>query len=406
MLFYISILFIVAILIARYYGPFPALLLIVATKSIIDATWSSRIGPLSLISIEGILLPILFFKTISPRIVKKRWFNLAWLLFIAYNTGIIFGLVANPMGAAETFIKNINILLAFFLIPTLVDTKEKFRKLLVFIILGGIFPILMSIYQKQTGVVWQERQTVGLTRMVGMYHDAFPIRFYGQFTIFSSLLYFYFFSVKKIFNKILLTIIIFAALFSIYNVFSKAAVAILLSWTIIFLIFSQKRSLSIALIALIILAIPFLLGIDFSNNIEQLFSKEIGFRSGKIDDARYTLAGRGYIWEGYLNFWQYEQIFIFKIFGDGLSRPAHNEFLRILLLSGVLGVLLFIIFLFRVGFISIFSKGPFKPFILMLFAMYFIDSLGLSPGDYYYYNILVWGFIGLFLLRPHIIYDY
>ena len=32
---------------------------------------------------------------------------------------------------------------------------------------------------------------------------------------------------------------------------------------------------------------------------KQLFSKEIGYNEGEITDVRYTLAGRGYIWEEY-----------------------------------------------------------------------------------------------------------
>ena len=42
--------------------------------------------------------------------------------------------------------------------------------------------------------------------------------------------------------------------------------------------------------------------------------------------------------------------------------------------------------------------------ILMLLSMFCIDSIGLSPGVYYYYNILTWGLIGLFYRRDSVFY--
>ena len=32
--------------------------------------------------------------------------------------------------------------------------------------------------------------------------------------------------------------------------------------------------------------------------------------------------------------------------------------------------------------------------------MYLVDCSGLTPGEYFYYNILLWGLMGLLLYRP------
>lgn len=406
MLFFISILFLLLIIFTWQNNKYMALLLVVASKSIIDATWSTRIGAFSLISIEGILIPILFFETLNPKYVGNRWAKMGWLLFLSLSIGIPFGLIQTPLNAIEGFVTNINILLAFFLIPVLVDTREKFRKLLIAILLGGIFPILISFYQQLTGTLWQERQTVGMIRFVGFYHDQFPVRFYGVFTLFAGLLYLRFFPMKRIVGKLCLILIMLAALVTIYNVYSKAATTILTLWGVILFAFSKDKTLSIAIIVSVMILIPLIFDEAFVSTYEQLFSKEIGYNEGEIEDARYTLAGRGYIWESYWNAWINEQNLLMKITGDGINRPVHNEFFRVLLASGILGLLGFVWFLIRMGYLSLNNKGPFKPFVFMLVAMFLIDSVGLVPGMYYYYNILTWGFIGLFLLRGNLlIYD-
>jgi len=403
MLFYLSVLLLLIIVIVRIKSPFNALLLIVATKSIIDATWNTRVGPFSLISVEGILLPILYFNLFWNKEISKYWKHTGWLLFISLSTGLIFGLFIQTESILETIIKNINILLGFFLIPSMIKSNEHFRRLLIAMMIGGIFPIAVSIYQAITGVHWVERYTVGLLRYDGLYHDSFPVRFYGTFTIFAALLYTQYFEIKKWYLKILPYILMVAALYSIYKVYSKAAVVIFMSWALISLLFSRRRfrvAVTLVILALIFTAV---VGEDIVKSTEQLFSKEIEYRSGEVKDVRYTLAGRGYIWENYMDFWKNDQKVIYQVLGDGISRPSHNEFLRILLLSGIAGLVLFSLYLIRIGHLTLRYPNYFKPFILMLLAMYVVDAIGLAPGDYYFYNILVWGFIGLFVYKEDII---
>jgi hypothetical protein len=39
---------------------------------------------------------------------------------------------------------------------------------------------------------------------------------------------------------------------------------------------------------------------------------------------------------------------------------------------------------------------------MMLLGMYLVDCIGLVPGIYYYYNILVWGIFGILLMKPQL----
>jgi len=305
------------------------------------------------------------------------------------------------MSALETIIKNVNILLGFFLIPSLVKSEDDFRKLLIALMIGGIFPIAVSIYQSITGVHWVERYTVGLLRYDGLYHDSFSVRFHGTFTIFAAIIYSRYFKEQGKIYRFLSIMLIITALFSIYKVYSKAAVIIALVWVVLALLYSGRKLRAVLLVTMILLTFTLIVGEEITGTTEQLFSKEVGYRTGEVKDARFMLAGRGYIWEDFFNFWKNDQKVVYQFLGDGLSRPAHNEFLRILLASGIIGLILYGMFLVRIGFLSIYYSNEMKLYILMLLSMYFVDSIGLAPGEYNYYNMLVWGFMGLFIYNSN-----
>lgn len=396
----IPILIIIAIVMAKMRkGIFLAFLILVATKSIIDAFWNSRIGPLSFSSFGGILIPALFY----PILLKKKYFPKSWrmnatFLIFALSSGLIWALSVKLSSTIEIALLNLNIYMGFFLIPTLVTDRKKLKQLLTAIIIGGLFPIIVSLFQFQTGIIFYARETVGLTRYVGFYHDAFPVRFYGLMTIFAVLMYFQLFKPKgKI--KYLLYAVGFSALFSIYLVFSKAGVGIIGMWIALVLIFSKSKVKQTIAIFLSFSIMFVIFGDVLYESIEQLFSKEAGYQTGEVTDVRYTLAGRGYVWEDYWNYWLNEQHLFFQVFGDGLNRPAHNEFLRILLVSGIVGVVVFVFFIIRI-FLQIFkSNSRYRLFGLMLLVMFMVDCIGLMPGNYYFYNIIVWGLMGIITLN-------
>lgn len=396
----IPLIILLVIIIAKMQkGMLMAFLILVATKSIIDAFWNIRIGPLSFSSIGGLLIPFLFY----PVLLKRKYFPKFWklnasLLALALSMGLVYALPVNFMATIENSILVLNIFMGFFIIPVFIDERIKFKKLLIAIIIAGIFPIAVSLFQFRTGIVFYERQTVGLTRFVGFYHDAFPVRFYGLMTIIAIVMYFQFFKPSGI-KKYILLGVAFSALFSVYLVFSKAGVVIVGIWVTLIMLFSKSKVKQSVAIVFALGVMYLILGDLVYENIEQLFSKETGFQEGEIQDVRYTLAGRGYVWENYWNYWMNKQPLFFQIFGDGINRPAHNEFLRILLISGIVGVIIFVFFLFRMG-IRVFKiNRENRLFGFMLLSMFLVDCTGLMPGNYYFYNILVWGLFGVISLN-------
>lgn len=400
----LPILILLAMVIAKSQkGIFASFLVLVATKSIMDAFWETRLGPLSVMSIQGILIPILFYEIFAKkRYVPKAWLRSAKIYMLALSLGLFWALAVKPMATIETVILNVNIYLGFILIPILITDQKRLKQFLLAIMICGIFPIVVSIFQLSTGIIFQERATVGLTRYVGFYHDAFPTRFYGLMTLISILIYQSVFKIKGIFFKGFLLALAGGAFLSIYAVFSKAGVGVIGLWVVLLLLFSEskiKQSFSV-LIGLLVIFIVF--GDAVSSNIEQLFSKEVGFQTGEVTDARYTLAGRGYIWEKYWNFWSNEQNVFFQWFGDGITRAVHNEFLRVLLVSGIIGVLFLVAFFLTMIGNTFKTNKKIRVFSMMLLGMYLIDSIGLVPGVYYYYNILVWGIFGTLLMKPQL----
>lgn len=394
------IIILIILLVRAQKGLFAAFLAIVVTKSILDAFWEFRIGPLSFISFGGLLMPVLFY----PILRKKIMFPILWrknasILVIAMSLGLVFALPIKPFETIELIILVLNVYLAFYIIPYLVDTPQRLKMLLIAIIIGGVFPAVVSLFQFQTGIIFNERKTVGLIRYVGFYHDAFPVRFYGLFSIFSTILFLYIVKPKNKIVKCTLIFSGFVSLFSVYVVFSKAAFAIIALW-IILLLFMSKNKLKVLLYLLVIASVLFLsFGDAISSNVEQLFSKEVSYQAGEVQDARRTLSGRGYLWQDYWDFWTTEQNLFFQFFGDGIGRPSHSEYFRILLMNGIIGLLLFIIYLFSTIKIVFKTNKKLRIFCFMLLGMYLIDCTGLDTGYYYHYHILLWGFMGLFTMR-------
>jgi len=400
----IPILIFLAMIIAKIKkGLFASFLVLVATKSVVDAFWNFKLGPLSIMSLQGALIPILFYQILKHRkMIPKFWLNTANIYLIALSLGVFWALPIKPIATFEIIILNLNIYLGFILIPLLINDKKKLKQFLLAIMICGIFPVLVSIFQLQTGIIFRERVTIGLSRYVGFYHDAFPTRFYGLMTLMSILIYQSVYKINSFFFKIFLLLLSSGALVSMYAVFSKAAVSIIVVWIVILLLFSKtkvKQSFTILIGALVIILV---FGDAVSGNIEQLFSKELGYQSGDVKDARYTLAGRGYIWQKYWDFWSTEQSIFFQLFGDGIDRPVHNEFFRVLLVNGILGLFSLIIFLVNMILNTFKIHRNIRVFGMMLLAMYSIDCIGLVPGSYYYYNILVWGIFGTLLMKPQL----
>jgi len=131
-----------------------------------------------------------------------------------------------------------------------------------------------------------------------------------------------------------------------------------------------------------------------------LFSKEINYLTGQLENTDEFLAGRWGGWRAHLSYWANLPL-IEKAIGTRYSSAFHNQYLQLLFRGGVLLLSLFIIIgIFLV--VNIFSeyvgKKKFIHFVALLsFIYFFVESLGQWPLLYPHINPATWGIIGLSL---------
>lgn len=189
------------------FSPLNGILVTVMFKSFIDTSWQHSFLGISCLEVVAVALPLFIF----PRIIwdrETRFFHMPLAVIgTAYFASNLVGFsstfaMGSYYGTAKLFFKILNGFLGFFMFQFYFSDREKFRKLLFFLLLAGLFPMFVGIYQALTGQVWHSRQTVGLVRNVGLYHDAFSVRAFGFQTLTAILLSWVYFSTRNPSKKI------------------------------------------------------------------------------------------------------------------------------------------------------------------------------------------------------------
>lgn len=406
MLFYIGLVLCFVATIMLVARPYWGILFTLAINPVIAATWESRIGDFSLNHVIGVILPVF----ILPRVISvdirhpnwARWKLVAALFLVANTIGVMALLGEGKMVTAiETSIHAMNGFVAFYLFAVYYRTNEGIRHLTIALLISGIFPITMGLYQAATGVVWHQRSTAGIVRYVGMYHDAVSLKHFGLQTLLAIYIALYHFKLSQ-FQKACLVGFAACACMVIFNVYSKSALAILCAWFLIWALL-QNRFVGAAIIGAIVAGINAATQNFLVDTILQMFWKEIAFNQGELD-RKFLLAGRVSIWEQLYNDWRMLP-FGDQLFGTGDAIPAHNEFLRILITNGIVGLAAFLLAAVLASTITIGcvlrNKSPLQIAAALALAMWGIDCIGIHPGLYSYYMWFVWGVIGLAItLRP------
>ncbi len=374
------------------------------TKPLVDTAWGYSLGGFSVLDAVGMLLPVL----LLPRMAFTRkhprpptWIQWVALIYLASQTIGSYALLTHGdfRAFAEVWLRALNGYMGFFLFASYFRDAKTLRILLLAIILAGIFPLLMGLYQNATGVAWREQTTVGLVRKIGLYHDAFNLRFYGFQTIAGVILFRSRFTPSRRIVDLGLLLYVVAWLYVIYHVYSKAAVMIVIVWLFTWPLLTRKyHYLVLGLVLVAALAVT--VGQDQVQTLRQLFSKEIEVESGESQDVRRVFAGRGYTWERVIEDWQ-RAPGVRKLSGTGQMFAPHNEFLRILQMNGILGLFCLLVVLVTIGLtlgrLVHMGRSPLCITAILVFEMYLVDCMGLHPGWYPSYHLFVWGMAGLAL---------
>lgn len=381
------------------------ILVAIFVKPFIDGSWSSNIGQINPGRIFGVLAPTLILWAI---LAKKRINNIygigIWTVYALYAllTAAFMLINEGPVEAVQSLFRTLNGFIGYLMMQLYFYKAAEFRKLVLVLIATGLFPIGVGLFQAVTGVVWNPQQNLSLVRYSGFYHDIAGLRYVLLQTIIGLLLYWsYFKPVAGRTLKGLLCIALIAAIgIVMFRTYSKAAIVISMVWV---LIWSWGRRAFLPMVGIVFAAI--IANIIFSDRLwdetEVLFSREMAAlddETGGEQTSDRALSGRVGLWEDY---WQVylDRPAIEQLVGDGNVRAAHNDYLSTLLSGGLIGLVIYVVLLWTMGsrIIRLYwrERSPLNVAALMLFAMWMIDTIGLTPRLYPSYQWLAWGIIGL-----------
>jgi hypothetical protein len=394
-------------LIALIARPALGVALLFLTRPIIDATWSMpMIFGFNPSQLMGVLVPSIVIAHIIVRASGTERFRhmplkLPWLLFSGYV--LVFAasmsFVEGWLDGVEVMFRHLNGIVGFYMIQAFYSRTEDVRRLMLVIAAAGVFPIAVGIYQQLTGVQWEQAQAEGLTRLIGLYHDAFTVRYIMLQTLLALLVWG---ALHPRLDPLRFSAAVgyaAAALAVLFKAYSKSGVVTLALWAVTWAALRRRAWLfgigaSIGAVAVALVAQ------DFAAQISQLFIKELTAIAGAGDPMR-TFAGRWFSWREMWGAWLAMGP-LAQVFGSGhKATGAHNDYLLMLFHGGIVGLALYLALLAAAlrRVIANLRRRP-RPLdvaAFMVLCLWFVDSIGLVPSAYPGYQWFVWGFIGLAL---------
>ncbi len=408
------------ILIVKY--PKHGILLLFLIKPLLDATYFYQIPVIGLnfLQITGVMFPIftiLILVSLKTDLSQYQLSRIIILLiittvfsFITYLLNYIHfsgsRLIGFFISGLVILFQFSNGLCSYFLLPRLFQSESDKKLFFKIMILASLFPLLTAYLQIGGFFEGRTIRTTGeLMRLTGLYHDSSNLRFYSFQSIVVVLIYLQLYGRKTgLAYRLLLFSLIPLFILIIYLGYSKAAVGILLAWSCIYILISRNYILGGLILGLFVTSYLFVPKV--STEIDKLFYKEIMYYEGTLsEELEYTMLGGRFVrWDIYIDrFFRgdlLEQLFGYR-FTIGIR--AHNDFLRILISNGYIGIFLYTLFILSIMLKVFKSYLQYKDGIalgaVLLLISFLIDSIGLTPSIYTGYSWIVFGVISLSINR-------
>ncbi len=323
-----------------------------------------------------------------------------WLVYSAYI--IIFSMIIayndELKTGANIFLRYINGIVGFYFLQAFFRQGDRFKWFLWALILGGLFPMGVGLYQAATGVEWRHGEAEGIVRNIGIWHDGVNMRTYALQTIFGLLLYSALY-VRNVSLKVMTLSYLALSTVVMVRVYSKAAMLTFAIWVLCWTILRRQFAV-LAVLAVAGLLITTYFAGDLIGQIGTLFHKELGFVSGKVD-GKMTFQGRWFGWVEMMSEWERLPT-MSQLFSSGkIATGAHNDFLQMLFHGGIVGLVIYLTLLIvigvRIGRNLLAKADEMAVAALMVFLMWLIDAVGLVPSAYPAEQWLIWGLIGMSL---------
>lgn len=343
--------------------------LIVLFRPIIDQFYFLKeISPLlSPLYIVGFFTPVLiimsFFSRRFPRKLSSIKIDLnfaIWSILVVFNLLFTF-LFDNFMDAIANFIKYSTPLILFYYLRHFIRSKENLIGILNTFIISATIPALLLGYEYVFGSLNAEylnESRGGGERMQGGYADIMNYAIYISGALIIKL-YFYLRSRplavlrRKQFKGLLIICVI--SVFGLIAIKQTASWIVFIYLALLMVIFSLKSRKGVLIITIMT---PFIIwaGVNlFQKNIEPLVEREYAVVEGEKDIGR-AFNGRASRWIFYFDIY-FDMPIYSNLLGTPLSLKEdskymisglmHNEFVRIFFLSGLIGLLLYLLFLIQ-----------------------------------------------------------
>jgi O-antigen ligase len=344
----------------------------------------------SILQLVGLLVFSLSLITIISRRVKLLGYEMFLLFFgglLVFNN-VIFFLLDISIANFGFVLRNLLPLNLYFYFRRVVKSRKEFEGILLTFLVSSILPYSILLYEfvfAPIKEVYTQESRGGYVRLSGFYADIFSYMAYiiGDFIIIS------YFLIRRKLNFKILQFVTFIGL-TLIGVLSISHQASWVVWIVILLLlwwFSKGSKVSSKITVVLIVGSIVGGGLFVEQYITPLFAKEINAYQGNIDQDR-ALNGRIIRWQRFFAYWEKMSI-QYQLFGVGtsgsyhtktmMSGGMHSDYVRFTFSTGILGVLLYILFYIGLLFRSKGLQKPEKFFLISAIAVMLLYGISANP---------------------------
>lgn len=335
--------------------------LLVLFRPIIDNLYFLKnISPfLSPLYIVGVLTPILVIYVIAkkpkPKKSKLDKYFKYWSFFVLLGTFFVF--IFDPLSKTSfEFLLKLTIpIYIYFFARIFIQNKQDLDGILTTFLYSGVFVAVLLLYEVLFGAI-RLVESRGMERIQGSFGDVVSYGIYMAFC-FLIVTYFYFSrkgEVSKLKRTRLVLIVGGLCVLILVNINHVASYSVFIALFLLFMVFNFKANKGAALVLSILFFMLFYLFGQplIEDKITPLLQTDISVYEGEQDSER-LLHGRVGRWTRMGEIFTNENIFA-QFFGYPLSLKrsvqyvgvgAHNDYVRILFLSGYFGLFYYLVLL-------------------------------------------------------------
>jgi O-antigen ligase len=399
-----------ALLVSPYVGWQVAFI----AKPLVDIGWTPEYFVLGLSPLEivGAALPAILLARAAvlrgefPRSMPLR---IPWMLYMGsvLMGCVLFAFNGELVSAASFGLRALNGFVAYYSMARWFADRERFRVLLIAMLIAGIVPMAMGFYESATGNYWRLRGGAGdQIRITGLYHNSTNLRYYAYAALTAIALYWVYFARRTRLNKLLLLGYAAVCAVVLFKVYSKAGFITIafaaMAWVVI-----GRNYLWPALLVIAMLVVNVTLDDVVTRELQTTFAKETRVvEEGQLHATAF--GGRFGMWQQQWIEWS-EQDALSRLFGSGdkgggrgARGGGHNDYIRALMQTGLVGALAYIALLVATGVALVRrmlrNRTPLVLVATVVYVGWLVETIGFTPAVYTNFQWFTWSFIGLALV--------